>query len=106
MTVDFNPVWTRAHDPWNAGFVTVFSPALISELARNTLAKRRGQVVGGELRHTLRIDLGFFGRDHFGLTQNRRLQASNFFQVVDFFWHRMNIYMKRFEQKLGNVWYA
>jgi len=40
MTVDFNPVWTRAHAPWKAGFVTVFSPALISELARKTMANR------------------------------------------------------------------
>jgi len=35
--------------------------------AKNTLANRRGEVVGCDLCNTLRIDLGFFSSDHLEL---------------------------------------
>jgi hypothetical protein len=37
----------------------------------STPAKRRGQLVGRELRYQLRIDPGFFSRDHLALLETR-----------------------------------
>jgi len=70
---------TGSWDNWSL----VGDPGLPRE-SRNTMAKRRGQIVGRESSDTLRIALGFFGRDHVGLLGTRFRNSGRLVRRAEF----------------------